>query len=213
MAPLEGDTHDEQVAARLAYAAKHLANLQDFVGCRLTQAQLKEGAALLHGLTVMVQTRHTQNMRKSMAAWMCTSFDSGGGQVFKFLKGSAEPDTMTSALFSSITTDPMQVLEEKLVEWRAIWKCDDRVQREKACRAIRAAIAEALAAGNYVGAIAELHSGGDIVASARSFKRTTSIGGDNWPFHEIAKVGLAATLPSRNKNAFNPCSSSSTLCR
>ena len=48
VAPLEGDTHDEQVASRLAFAAKHLSNLQDFLDCRLTATQLKEGAALLH---------------------------------------------------------------------------------------------------------------------------------------------------------------------
>ena len=47
-----------------------------------------------------------------MAEWMTTSFDSGGGQVFRFLKGGIEPYTMMSSLFSSITTDPMTVLEE-----------------------------------------------------------------------------------------------------
>ena len=95
---------------------------------------------------------------------------------------------MTSALFSSITTDPMQVLEEKMEEWRRLCKCNDPIQREKACRAIRAAIAEALAAGNYDGATTHIHSGGEIAGAAKSFKKTTSIGGGNWPFYEMAKV-------------------------
>ena len=110
---MEGDTRDAQVAAKLEFAAKHLSNLQDFLDERLTAGQFADGAALLSGLTMMLQARHVQNAKKSMAEWMCTSFDSGGGQVFRFLKGGQEPDTMTSALFSSITADPGQVLEEK----------------------------------------------------------------------------------------------------
>ena len=107
---------------------------------------------------------------------MCTSLDSGGGQVYKLLKGGQQPDTMTSALFSSITTDPGQVLEEKLAEWRKIWKCDDDTQRDKACRAIRAALADARMAGDFDGGATHVHTGGQIAAGAKSFKRTTSIG-------------------------------------
>ena len=102
------------MAAKLEFAAKHLSNLYAFIDGTLTAEQLKGGAALLSGLTVMLQARHVQEPKKFMAEWMTTLFDSGGGQVFRFLKGGLEPDTMTSALFSSITTDPGQVLEEKL---------------------------------------------------------------------------------------------------
>ena len=110
VAPMEGETHEAQVAAKLKFAATHLSNLHAFIDHRLTAEQLNDGAALLSGLTIMLQARHVQETKTSMAEWMCTSFDSGGAQVFRFLKGGAEPDTMTSALFSSITTDPFQVL-------------------------------------------------------------------------------------------------------
>ena len=95
---------------------------------------------------------------------------------------------MMSSLFSSITTDPMAVLEEKLEEWRSTWKCDDPDQRNKACRAIRAAIAEALNSRDFDGAATQVHSGCRIKGAAKSFKQTTSIGGDNWPLHDMAKV-------------------------
>ena len=167
------------MAAKLAFAAKHLATLQGFLHGTLTAPQLKEGAALLAGLTTLLQARHVKLAKERMAEWVCTSFDSGGGQVFRSLKGGIEPDTMTSTFFSSITTDPMQVLDEKLAEWRKIWKCDDPEQRDKTCRAIRAAIAEALAARDYDGVATHIHSGSQINGAATSFKQTTSIGGDN----------------------------------
>ena len=98
---------------------------------------------------------------------------------------------MTSALFSSITTDPGQVLEEKLEEWRKNWKCENASQRDKACRAIRAAIAEALNARTYDGGTTHVHTGSEIAAGAKSFKETTSVGGDNWSLHELARVQQA----------------------
>ena len=95
------------MASRLEFAAMHLANLQGFLDGRFTVTQLEQGANILQGLTQMLQARNSLNANKSMAEWMCTSIDSGGGQVFKFPKGGQQPDTMTSALFASITTDPM----------------------------------------------------------------------------------------------------------
>ena len=59
VAPAEGDTHEEQVASKLEFAAKHLASLQGFLDRRLTVTQLEDGAAILQGLAQMLQARHT----------------------------------------------------------------------------------------------------------------------------------------------------------
>ena len=47
VAPMEGDTREEQVAAKLEFVAKHLSNLYAFIDGTLTAEQLKGGAALL----------------------------------------------------------------------------------------------------------------------------------------------------------------------
>ena len=191
VAPTDGDSPDDHAASRVEFATTHFTNLDDFYHERLTQEKLIAGTELLHGPTVMLQARHVQLVRQSMADWMTTSFDSGGGQVFRFLKGGREPDTMASAFFSSITTDPNEVLSEKFEEWRKTWKCTCPIKRQKAGRAIRAAIAEAQNASRHDPENSQVHSGDNIASAAGSFKSTTSIGGDNWPFKDLAKVQRA----------------------
>ena len=77
--PTDGDTPEERAACSFDFAVKHFTNLDDFYHFRLTQEQLVAGTDLLHGLTILLQARHVQAVRQSMAEWMMTSFDSGGG--------------------------------------------------------------------------------------------------------------------------------------
>ena len=135
----------------------------------------------------MLQARSSLNAKKQMAEWMCTSLDSGGGQVFKFLKGAQQPDTMISALFACAATDPGQVLKEEL-EWRSIWPCDDPAARAKTCRAIRSALSEARMVSDFGGGTSQIRSGSELAGGARSFKKTTSTGGDSWPLNGLARV-------------------------
>ena len=125
-------------------------------------AEIEHGATLLHGLTKMLQARNSLRAKKQVAEWMCMSMDSGRGQVFKFLKGAQQPDTMMSALFACVTTDPGQVWKEKLIEWRSIWRCDDPVARAKTCRAIRAALSDARMVGDFNGGASQIRSGSEL---------------------------------------------------
>lgn len=72
-----------------------------------------------------------------------------------------------------------------------MWKCDDHTARFKTCRAIRAALSDARMVGGFDGGTSQVHTGSELAAGARSFKKTTSTGGDNWPLHELARVQQA----------------------
>ena len=116
MASFESEPHEEQVASKQRFAAQRLANIEGLLEGNLTIPEIEQGAKILQGVTKMLQARNSLNANKRMAEWMCTSMDSGGGQVFKFLKGGQQPDTMMSALSACVATDPGQVLKEKLKE-------------------------------------------------------------------------------------------------
>ena len=49
-------------------------------------------------------------------------------------------------------------------------------------------MADAVLAGDYDQGSGDLWSGRDRAKAAASFRRNTSIGGDNWPLYEYAKV-------------------------
>ena len=98
---------------------------------------------------------------------------------------------MFSTVFSQLVTDPDQILQEKLEEWTEVWKCNDKQARSKACTVIRKAMADALLAGDFDEASGDLRSGGQRVKAAKSFRKGTAVGSDNWPLHEYAKVDPA----------------------
>ena len=69
-----------------------------------------------------------------------------------------------------------------------IWKCNDEEALAKACKVLRKDMADAVLAGDYDQGSGDLWSGRDRAKTAACFRRNTSIGGDNWPLHEYAKV-------------------------
>lgn len=116
VAPSEGESHEEHVASKQRFAARRLANIERLLACNLTIPEIEQCAKILLGLTKILQARNPLNATNRMAESMCTSIDSGGVQVFKFLEGGRQPDTMMSALFACVATDSGQVLKEKLKE-------------------------------------------------------------------------------------------------
>ena len=42
--------------------------------------------------------------------------------------------------------------------------------------------------GDFGGGTSQIRSGSELAGGARSFKKTTSTGGDNWPLNELARV-------------------------
>ena len=168
---------------------KHQTILETLIAGRLTSTAAGEAATLTEGLLRLLQLRHKRQSRERFGTFLTTSIDNGGGNVHKWLKGNQQPDVLYSSLFAGLTTDPTQILREKLEERCKIWKCDEKEARAKACAVIRKAMADAVLAGDYDEASGDLWSGRQRSKAAGSFRRNTSIGGDNWPFARICKSG------------------------
>ena len=76
--------------------------------------QAVQAAKLSEGLLRLLQLRHKRQSKERFGTFLTTSIDEGGGQVHKWLEGEQQPDVMYSSLFAGITTDPSQILKEKL---------------------------------------------------------------------------------------------------
>ena len=51
-------------------------------------------------------------------------------------------------------------------------------------------MADALLARNFDDASQDIRVGGQHAKAAKCFRKGTAVGGDNWPLHEYAKLGL-----------------------
>ena len=80
----------------------------------------------------MLQLRHRRCSTERLETYLATSLDEGGGEVHRWLKGEQQPDVMYSVVFAQLVADPDQILQEKLDEWTAIWKCNDDQARARA---------------------------------------------------------------------------------
>ena len=128
VASISGDTVEEQKRLQGEYAVKHHLLLASFAGV-LTREEAHNVGALAEGMLRILQLLHKRLSRERLGEWLVASLDAGGGKVHRFPKGGQQPDTMYSILFGGITTDPAQVLGEKLTQWCGIWKCNDAAAR------------------------------------------------------------------------------------
>ena len=85
-----------------------------------------------------------------------------------------------------MTNNPSEALREKIEHWGRIWTCNDATSKSRACTVIRKAIATAMLAGD----IEDDYSGTGRADAAKSFRKNTSIGWDNWPFSDLARCQL-----------------------
>ena len=82
-------------------------------------------------------------------------------------------------------TDPNEVLEERMQDWRTIWQCGSKVGRNRTNNATRVAIERAKVEGNR-GAL--ITSRKRIAETAATFESETSVGLALWAIKDSASV-------------------------
>ena len=116
VAPVTGTTYEEQQASVADFTAKRQLYLETLMAGNLTMEEAGKAAAITEGMLRLLQLRHKKLSRERFGAYLITSIDDGGGKVHRWLKGDQQPDALYSSLFGGITTDPTQVLKEKIKE-------------------------------------------------------------------------------------------------
>ena len=103
VAPVTGDTREEQQASITEYATKHHLLLETLAAGNLTCDEAGTAASLTEGLLRLLQLRHNKLSRERFGAFRITSIDDGGGgKVHRWLNGSQQPDTLYSSLFGAL---------------------------------------------------------------------------------------------------------------